>query len=62
MTDEWLDAGRKVIMDCLPIMVRHFHKRHFPSPFSNRETILPMHSSALYAIEDQVELITSLDS
>ena len=62
LTDEWLDAGRAVIMKCLPIMVKHFHKKHFPSPFSNRETVLPMHSAALYAIEDQVELITSLDS
>ena len=62
LEDEWLDAGRDVIMRCLPIMVKHFHKRQFPSPFSNRETVLPMHSPSLYALEDQVELITSLDS
>ena len=62
LEDTWLDAGRRVIMDCLPMMVRHFKKKHFPSPFSKVETVLPMHSASLYALEDQVELITSLDS
>ena len=62
LDDEWLDVGRKVIMDCLPMMVRHFKKRLFKSPFSNWETILPIHPSALYALEDQVEIINSIKS
>tara|TARA_Y100000004_G_scaffold163843_1_gene193532 strand:- start:539 stop:1450 length:912 start_codon:yes stop_codon:yes gene_type:complete len=61
LPQEWIDAGKAYIRFHMPRFIRTIKSRQFRSVFSEAETYLPMHSSALYAEENQMDLLSTVE-
>lgn len=61
LPQEWIDAGKAYIRFHMPRFIRTIKSRQFRSAFSEAETYLPMHSSALYAEENQMDLLSTVE-
>jgi len=61
LPQEWIDAGKAYIRYYMPRFIRAIKSHRFRSVFSKAETYLPMHASALYAEENQMELLSIVE-
>ena len=61
LPQEWIDKGKEYIYCHMPRFIRAIKHHRFRSVFSDAGTYLPMHSSALYAEENQMELLSTVE-
>ena len=61
LDEDYLSKGRAYIRCHLPRFIRALQANRFESPFRKASGYLPMHSSAFYAEEEEMELLTSLE-
>ena len=60
LDEDYLSKGRDFVSFYLPRFVRALQKNCFESPFRHSSGYLPMHSSAFYAEEEEMELLSNL--
>ena len=60
LDEDYLSKGREFVSFYLPRFVRALQKNCFESPFRHSSGYLPMHSSAFYAEEEEMELLSNL--
>ena len=61
LDEDYLSKGRAYIRCHLPRFIRALQANRFESPFRKASGYLPMYSSAFYAEEEEMELLTSLE-